>query len=474
MRNRWPGWAMQKAGGFDIGSVADLWLRGGDWVLDGSNNVLSWTDKSGHGNNAAQNAPGGPNGTLALRNGHPGARGNAVAANRLNLPGPVMTSTNTFAIVASRASGLMAALSWIPQSEIIHNYTGGWTWVNSADSYNFIAATSGAGVHLATVTQVDGVSLVGYFDGVQVFSVVPTVALAGRTIKTLFVRDSLDLASDGDIFEVVHIPAVSTSITTNLHAALIPYYAIPTPFSPAEIADMVANNALAAMWDTGVPSSVVLNGALASSVQDLTGHGFHVSQAVGANQPQYTSAPIYGTWPSLMFTAGLATRLSRLNTSLITTPNVGTLIWVAANADAASQSHLSICNDVTFVTGIALSDQTGANRLLRSPASGGSALSHTSLVNNPALGVPDVFVWVVDGVSSTFYVNGVVTVHSNSGNPQLVPTVPTDLVVIGALTSGGVGAASFNWLFGAWYNSALSPALVATFTNRLKGRLGLP
>ncbi len=213
--------------GINIASFADIWLRGGDasstyMTLDGSNNATQWTDLSGHGNHATI-ASGGPNANVAaVRNGHRGLRGNGSSA-RLNFAGFVMGATNTFAIVTSRASGLMCSLSWTTQSEFICQFGGNsFSWINGANIQTLAASASG--VHLLTVEQIDGTSLIGWFDGTQVFSVTPTVALSGKTIKTLFCRESGDLFSDCDTFDVVH--SSQSGVAAQINTAEKAFYAL--------------------------------------------------------------------------------------------------------------------------------------------------------------------------------------------------------------------------------------------------------
>ncbi len=66
---------------------ASVWLRGDTLTLDGSNNVSSWTDKTGNGNHAAQATSGNrPTGTTATIGGKPAVGFTRINTNSLVIP----------------------------------------------------------------------------------------------------------------------------------------------------------------------------------------------------------------------------------------------------------------------------------------------------------------------------------------------------------------------------------------------------
>lgn len=67
----------------------------------------------------------------------------------------------------------------------ISNFGGvSYEWFNIGDRYTLSAGATG--LNLLEIYQVDGVSLVGYLNGTQVFSHVPTVAISSASLNNLF------------------------------------------------------------------------------------------------------------------------------------------------------------------------------------------------------------------------------------------------------------------------------------------------
>lgn len=185
----------------DINGTAAVRLVGDTWTLDGSNKVVSWTDVTGHGNSPTP-ATTGPVGNVATQNGHHMARGDATAASRMNFPntGVAFGASNTIWCVSTVGAALGCLVGWTGSLGLLTNHTFKWEWFNNPNVQSF--DNSASGVHLMTAVQVDATSLVGYFDGTQVFSVTPTVALSGKSLLTLFSRSGNDLFSGADIGEV--------------------------------------------------------------------------------------------------------------------------------------------------------------------------------------------------------------------------------------------------------------------------------
>ena len=109
---------------------------------------------------------------------------------RFGITGPTYGSSTTIAFVANPSSnmGLYAYLMAGASNTLgfISQNVGSLQWLNGSDLVAFGAPSGTVGVpFLVTVQQVDGVSLVGRLNGVQVFSQVPVTALSGRSLNTI-------------------------------------------------------------------------------------------------------------------------------------------------------------------------------------------------------------------------------------------------------------------------------------------------
>lgn len=229
MRNigstHWTGWTSKKpVTSFDTASFADLWLRGGTWSLDGSNNVQTWTNMGTAGtpySNAAQATAGNRPASTATQNGHPGAQGDGVSKN-MDLTGPNMGAANTVVVVAGIAIGA--------QGGLLLSYTGSsgiaskFTFVDSGASFTWTSgpvtiSAAATGVHMVSLTQTDGGNISVYLDGTLVTTTAAPSALATKTFLKLFERSGGDFPVNAPIYEVIHCPSVlSAPNLATLHA----------------------------------------------------------------------------------------------------------------------------------------------------------------------------------------------------------------------------------------------------------------
>ena len=197
----------------NIASVSDQYFLGDDWVLDGSNKVQTWNNRGGLGSVNATEATNRPAGNTATLNGHHGATGNGTNTRLIFGSGIAMGANHTFAMIASKGSGLSCLLGFANSLGLLSTGTGGESFQWFADGNRTLSAGATGG-HLVTITHADGGQTVGYFDGTQVFSVASSTTFAGKFIGTLLCRCSTDpvtgndLFTTGTIFAYVHCPSV--------------------------------------------------------------------------------------------------------------------------------------------------------------------------------------------------------------------------------------------------------------------------
>ena len=231
------------------------------------------------------------------------------------------------------------------------------------------------------------------------------------------------------------------------------------PFTSSEIADMVANNALAAMWDTQT-STVTLNGADVSQINFLSAGAIHLVQATGANQPLYTGAPAYNGWPSVAFTAANSDQLARVNTNLA----AGDVTIITAQRVRTSGTTFIAFNGDALTTGVAIG-QLGGLR----------AANQTNVTNHSdaAISTAAAEVWVARFLAAnsvpTLWVNGVNVALGGAASVKLATTGAATL----AVGTAGAFFIDMDWMFGAVFQSSIPDALATSITNRLKARLGL-
>lgn len=236
----------------------------------------------------------------------------------------------------------------------------------------------------------------------------------------------------------------------------------PGPYTASEIADMVANSGLKALWDTAVVSSVALNGANVSGVTDQTGLGNDITQATPANQPLRTGSPTYVNWPSIAFSKASTHRLFKSSVDLIGT-GPSTVILVGNLRTTGGRVFDQSTNDSQ---GEVLQYAGGIIDFTAWGVSGRAG---------PAWPIAAACVIIgrdTPGVTATIDLNGVKT---TTGAPTATRVAPGagGLISIGAGATASVPA-DLDFLFGAVFSANISDVLANSISARLKSRLGLP
>ena len=185
---------------------ASLWLRA-DLGIIVATGVSAWTDQSGNGNVFIQAVPGNqPNYTTNVYNGEP-AVGGPDAARYLQCAAIATLGTSASIVITCSQSSVASAYIATPDganNAFLSHFSGSaFEWYNGtgSDRYTF-ASTPTAGLHQLIVTQTDGVSLIGYYDGVQVFSATPTVTI-NRQFKNVCGRGTGVNGTNGSVVECV-------------------------------------------------------------------------------------------------------------------------------------------------------------------------------------------------------------------------------------------------------------------------------
>jgi hypothetical protein len=199
-----------------------VWVRSDETVTTGAGKATAWTSITGgwvFNTNVGIYLP--PDYVAGVYDGKPAIRGTDATRSLFCAPlvGPGTSSTRVYvcspstlslSYIASAAGGGAAAiLDRFTSTEI--------EWLNGSDRYTIATAPS-AGLHQIIITQVDGVSLVGYFDGVQAFSVVP-VSTGNVAGSFLFGFGGGANGTNADIVEHIVAPGSANLATVaKLHA----------------------------------------------------------------------------------------------------------------------------------------------------------------------------------------------------------------------------------------------------------------
>lgn len=183
------------------------WLRsdlGVNLASDGVH-VQSWLDQSGLGVAFVQNVTANQVSYVSgVYNGKPALR-SPDAARWMQAAVSNNYAPMSFGLVFSKstlASSYIASTSGGGDNAVLDNFTTTLVeWFNNsgADRDTFASAPA-VGLHQLIVTQTDSVSLVGYFDGAQVFSVVPTATI-NSSLNVLFGYGAGANGTNGDIVE---------------------------------------------------------------------------------------------------------------------------------------------------------------------------------------------------------------------------------------------------------------------------------
>jgi hypothetical protein len=205
-----------------------LWLRSDVGIAPAGGKVPSWADQSGNGHTFAQGTGANqPTYTAGVWNGHPDINGNGGAA-KLTGTGVTPGASGTIILVAS-ASTVAAYLccdSGGSNVSILADDAGAFLWFNGGDQKAF-APSATAGLHQLIVTQSGTTSCVGYYDGVQAFSITP-VGTMNHAIVDLFANTAGSNGTTGSLVEVlVTGSVVSPAQVAQLHAYSQAFWGTP-------------------------------------------------------------------------------------------------------------------------------------------------------------------------------------------------------------------------------------------------------
>lgn len=184
-----------------------LWLRADQGMMrDEANGILQWNDLSGNANHAAMTSTGTVNRGLFVvsAQGIRPAMRTSLATQRLVMAGPTFAAQCTLIGVFSKSSTASGYLLAGPSNNtgLLSNFSSvSFEFFNSPDRYTFSSGSVGS--HVLSVRQIDGVNNTMWFDGTQVQSNVPTVALNGLQIRRLGSSNSDLNGATSDYAEVI-------------------------------------------------------------------------------------------------------------------------------------------------------------------------------------------------------------------------------------------------------------------------------
>lgn len=166
-------------------------------------------------------------------NGHTGLRGVRARNTKLSNAGFSLGTKATYIFVATESSNNDSYLcsDSANLSAIISRFssTTKLEWFNNTERYTLSNAPT-AGAHVFGITQENGVSLRGFYDGAKVFDVVPTVAL-GASFTSLMNSHNTTSAWVGDLYEAVILTGLALPEAEMLRACkrLARYWGITLP-----------------------------------------------------------------------------------------------------------------------------------------------------------------------------------------------------------------------------------------------------
>jgi hypothetical protein len=190
-----------------------LWLRADLGVTLAGSKVNSWIGRLGE---AATQATGAqqPTFVAAGQNGQPTIKGDTFS--RLDVTGMSAPTSATYLFVLGKLTTSQATYFYSGTNNaqgVLGNIAGTdveWFSGNGADQLVYTALLS-AGLHIVTLTQVNGGAIFGYLDGVQVFTK-PTAAANLQAIGALFGgAGNVTNGTDSDIPEVIAYNRVLSS-----------------------------------------------------------------------------------------------------------------------------------------------------------------------------------------------------------------------------------------------------------------------
>jgi hypothetical protein len=197
-----------------------LWLRSDLGIALNSGNVGSWADQSGKGHNFSNgSAPNQPSYVANAYGNLPAVRGDNAASKSLAASWSLSASGMCIFAVGNQVGGASSYMlcNGGDTDAIILGFgvANRIEWDNGplVDRHVF-SATPGTGLHIMSVNQTDGVSEIGYFDGVQAYSAIP-VGVTGSIQVLLNASQNGIYGSSGDLMEVLQWNRPLSSVEQN-------------------------------------------------------------------------------------------------------------------------------------------------------------------------------------------------------------------------------------------------------------------
>lgn len=223
-----------------------------------------------------------------------------------------------------------------------------------------------------------------------------------------------------------------------------------------------------ALWDASM--GVTLNGTDVSALASQVGGAIDLAQATGARQPLYTGAPTYNGQPSIRFTAANGDNLFR-NATSIWTGGAGSFFITTAVPLGINGTFL-ICDTDGATNGFDLKTVGASSPWARQFD---SIPGHAHLTGSI---IDDGEVYTMLGTLSSspasahLYLNGTDVAISNPTDGTFNDTNASSVMLLGAVTSAGVGAANMDFLEAAVFDFVIPPSVVDRMAKASAARFG--
>ena len=336
-------------------SGCDLWLDGGDpttLTLSGSN-VTTWADKSGNARNATQGTTGRQPTAVST-----GVLFTAANSNFMSMNVPFSQSHSFFIVATMQASGgsyLVSRQNVLGAGPSVLMYPDRIRYIDVSDDTNFLNGSTLPGRVLISYTRSQGVSVVGFLNGVQVFSITQSYSTNGTIAYNLLgCTNGTENFYDGILSELIYFnSALSTTQrqqvenylsskwgisrlglpTTHPYSSILP---VTRPFQPIDIGGC-------ALWlDAADSSTITLSGSNVKTWADKSGNGYNLSQSSAGNRPTYSNGVVN-------FNAASSNSMSNTSTNVFGA--TGT-VFIVMNIQSTTSTMrpFSIGNGNTYIT----------------------------------------------------------------------------------------------------------------------------
>ena len=290
----------------DIDGCA-LWLDAADpstLTLSGSN-VTAWADKSGNGNNATQ-------GTSARQPTavSTGVRFTAANSNFMSMNVPFSQSHSFFIVATMPASGgtyLISRSAALGAGPSVLMYPDRIRYFDVNDDTNFLGGSTLPGRVLISYTRSQGVSVVGFLNGAQAFSITQSYSTNGSAVYNfLCCTNGTENFYDGILSELIYFnSALGATQRQQVEGYLARKWGLQgstsslTTFIPTQISGC-------ALWlDAADSTTVTLSGSNVTQWNDKSGNARNATQSTAINGPSYgttngISAVVFTGSPTFM------------------------------------------------------------------------------------------------------------------------------------------------------------------------------